>query len=321
MAPLLEIDDLRVSFRTEGGRVNAVNGISYAVQEGEIVGVVGESGSGKSVHALSIIQLVPRAAGRIEGGQVRFGDRDMLALSPRQMRRVRGRQIAMIFQDPISSLNPVYTIGFQLREVLKRHLGLDASRANRRAAELLSLVGIADARQRLDVYPHQLSGGMRQRVMIAMAVACNPSLLIADEPTTALDVTIQSEVLALLRALQRETGTALLLITHDFGVVAETSSRVMVMKHGRIADGFVSMSKLRAHPIIGARDYYYSYVIYHEELRENAGAGYFARLSDCFTVPRIRRANYGASTVMLAQQMCGINSMSEPFLSVIKLLY
>lgn len=236
MAPLLEIDDLRVSFRTEGGRVNAVNGISYAVQEGEIVGVVGESGSGKSVHALSIIQLVPRAAGRIEGGQVRFGDRDMLALSPRQMRRVRGRQIAMIFQDPISSLNPVYTIGFQLREVLKRHLGLDASRANRRAAELLSLVGIADARQRLDVYPHQLSGGMRQRVMIAMAVACNPSLLIADEPTTALDVTIQAQIMDLVKRLQRELRLTVIWISHDLGTIASLAHTVNVMYAGYIVE-------------------------------------------------------------------------------------
>ena len=236
MGHLLEITDLKVGFPSETGTVRAVNGISYTVEEGEIVGVVGESGSGKSVHALAIMQLASRNSGQIQSGQIRFRDRDLLALSPEEMRSVRGRQIAMIFQDPISSLNPVYTIGFQMREVFTRHLNLDRRASFDRSAELLAQVGIPDPRMRLDQYPHELSGGMRQRVMIAMAMACGPSLLIADEPTTALDVTIQAQIVQLVKRLQREHDLTVIWISHDLGVVAGLAHTVNVMYAGRIVE-------------------------------------------------------------------------------------
>src|SRR5262245_57061114 len=217
---MLEIRDLAVSFATEGGTVRAVNGISYALKEGEVLGVVGESASGKSVHALSILQLLSPPAGRIDSGEIHFRGADLLRLDERAMRDVRGKQIAMIFQDPISSLNPVYTVGFQLCEVLRLHLNLSRAAAVARAADLLTLVGIPDARQRLGSYPHELSGGMRQRVMIALAIACNPSLVIADEPTTALDVTIQAQIVELIKRLQRDMKLTVIWISHDLGVIA-----------------------------------------------------------------------------------------------------
>jgi oligopeptide transport system ATP-binding protein len=236
MTPLLQIWDLKVRFRTESGTVNAVNGVSYAVREGEVVGIVGESGSGKSVHALAVMQLIPPNAGWIESGEIRFRDRDLLKLSREQMRSVRGRQIGMIFQDPMSSLNPVYTIGFQLREVLARHLGMGRRTADQRSAELLTLVGIPDAAQRLRSYPHELSGGMRQRVMIAMSIACNPSLLIADEPTTALDVTIQAQIIELVKRLQKDLKLTVIWISHDLGVIASLAQTVNVMYGGYIVE-------------------------------------------------------------------------------------
>jgi oligopeptide transport system ATP-binding protein len=230
-APLLAVEDLRVHFWTGGGTVHAVNGISFDIGPGETLGIVGESGCGKSVTALALLGLLPRA-GRVRSGSASFDGRDLLRLSQRALRRVRGRQIAMIFQDPMTSLNPVLTIGRQLREPLETHFGMNRRAASARAAELLDRVGIPNAEDRLSDYPHQFSGGMRQRAMIAMALACRPKLMIADEPTTALDVTIQAQILALLKDLVAEEQTALVLITHDLGVVAGMCERVNVMYAG-----------------------------------------------------------------------------------------
>jgi len=229
--PLLSVEDLRVEFWTSRGTVYAVNGISFDIAPGETLGIVGESGCGKSVTSLALLGILPRA-GKVRSGTATFGGRDLLTLSDQQLRAIRGREIAMIFQDPMTSLNPVLTIGRQLREPLETHFGLDKKAANKRAVELLDQVGIPGAKSRLGDYPHQFSGGMRQRVMIAMALACEPKLLIADEPTTALDVTIQAQILALLKELVAERDTALVLITHDLGVVAGMCERVNVMYAG-----------------------------------------------------------------------------------------
>jgi oligopeptide/dipeptide ABC transporter ATP-binding protein len=232
---LLEVRDLSVSFQTPRGPVPVLDGVSLSVGEGEIVGLVGESGSGKSVTALTILGLLGEQ-GRVDGGEVRLDGRDLLPLSEREWLRVRGRQIAMVFQEPMTSLNPLLPVGFQVAEVLEAHLGLGRREALARAAELLRDVGIPDPGRRAQDYPHQLSGGMRQRVMIAMAMACRPRLLIGDEPTTALDVTIQAQILALLRDLGRAAGTAVLLISHDLGVVAAMASRVVVMYAGQVVE-------------------------------------------------------------------------------------
>ena len=229
--PLLSVENLRVRFWTQRGTVHAVNGISFEIAAGETLGLVGESGCGKSVTSLALLGILPRA-GRIASGTARFGDRDLLKLSDGELRRIRGREIAIIFQDPMTSLNPVLTVGRQIREPLETHFGMDRKAAEMRAAELLDQVGIPAARSRVNDYPHQFSGGMRQRAMIAMALACKPKLLIADEPTTALDVTIQAQILDLLRALVVDTGMALILITHDLGVVAGMCERVNVMYGG-----------------------------------------------------------------------------------------
>ena len=233
--PLLEVKGLRTSFYTRDGVVRAVDGIDFHVDRGEIMGLVGESGCGKSVTSLSIMRLVAKP-GRIEGGQILFDGQDLLKLSSDQMRRVRGERISMIFQQPQSSLNPVWDVGKQISEVLEIHRGLKGSAARSRALELLRMVGIPDPKRRLSAYPHEMSGGMAQRVMIAMALACEPELLIADEPTTALDVTIQAQILDLMRNLRDETGTAIVLITHDLGVVAEMCDRVAVMYAGEIVE-------------------------------------------------------------------------------------
>jgi len=231
--PLLEVADLRTWFFTRDGIVRAVDGVSFHVMPGETLAIVGESGCGKSVTALSVLRLVPSPPGRIVSGSIRLAGRDLLELSEAEMREVRGNDISMIFQEPMTSLNPVLTIGRQIAETLTLHQGLDRRAALRRAVEMLRLVHIPEAQRRISQYPHQLSGGMRQRVMIAMALACNPKLLIADEPTTALDVTIQAQILDLIVALQKRLGTAVVLITHDLAVVAETAQRVIVMYAGK----------------------------------------------------------------------------------------
>jgi peptide/nickel transport system ATP-binding protein len=231
--PLLEIDDLKTHFFTRDGIVRAVDGVSFSVAPGETLAVVGESGCGKSVTSLSIMRLVASPPGRIVAGAIRFQGADLLKLSEREMRDIRGNEISMIFQEPMTSLNPVLTIGRQITETLTLHQGLDRVTAEMRATEMLRLVGIPEPAQRLKQYPHELSGGMRQRVMIAMALACNPKLLIADEPTTALDVTVQAQILDLMRQLKAKTGAAIILITHSLGVVAEMAQRVIVMYGGR----------------------------------------------------------------------------------------
>ncbi len=236
MGVLMEVKNLITRFYTQEGTVYAVNDISYKLNEGETLGVVGESGSGKSVHALSIMRLIPSPPGKIEHGEVIFQGRDLLKISNDEMRLVRGAEIAMIFQDPMTSLNPVLTIGTQITEALKLHMGMNRQQADARAIELLELVGIPDAGRRLKAYPHQFSGGMRQRVMIAMALSCNPKLLIADEPTTALDVTIQAQIIELAKKLRDQLGMAMIWISHDLGVVAGLADTVQVMYGGEVVE-------------------------------------------------------------------------------------
>jgi peptide/nickel transport system ATP-binding protein len=244
--PLLEIRDLVTEFRTDQGTVRAVDGVSFEIPRRGTVGVVGESGCGKSVTALSIMRLVA-PPGRVASGQIKYGGKDLRALSEAEMRAIRGNRIAMIFQEPMTSLNPVFTVGDQVGEAVRLHQKKSRAEARRVAIEMFHKVGIPSPEERVDAYPHQLSGGMRQRVMIAMALACKPDLLIADEPTTALDVTIQAQILDLLRALQAELGMSILLITHDLGVVAETCAEVVVMYAGRVVER-APAEELFAHP-------------------------------------------------------------------------
>ena len=233
---LLEVKELKTRFSTPDGVVNAVNGISYSLERGEAVGIVGESGCGKSVSVLSIMRIIPDPPGKIVGGEVLFEGRDLLKMGLRDLRAVRGNQIAMIFQDPLTSLNPVLTIGRQISEAVLLHTDMDKSQARQRTVELLDMVGIPEAENRLNEYPHQFSGGMRQRVMIAMALSCDPKILIADEPTTALDVTIQAQIVDLVKRLQDELGMAVIWITHDLGVVAGFVDKVLVMYAGHIVE-------------------------------------------------------------------------------------
>ena len=234
--PLLEANGLTTQFFTQDGVVRAVNGISFHVEEGETLGIVGESGCGKSVTVLSVMRLIPQPPGRIVAGEVLFQEQDLLELPDNEMRQIRGNHIAMIFQDPMTSLNPVLTIGRQIGEALELHLHMKKDEARKRSAELLEMVGIPEAEDRLDDYPHQFSGGMRQRAMIAMGLACNPQLLIADEPTTALDVTIQAQIVELVKRLRDEVGMAIIWITHDLGVIAGLADRMMVMYAGFIVE-------------------------------------------------------------------------------------
>ncbi len=234
--PLLAVKNLRTNFYTEEGVVNAVNGVSYDIQPGEILGLVGESGCGKTVSALSILRLIPNPPGKIVEGEIIFDGEDILKMDEDEVRHIRGNKIGMIFQEPMTSLNPVLTIGRQLTETLELHLKMDKTSAIARAVELLELVGVPEAKTRVNDYPHQFSGGMRQRVMIAMALSCKPRLLLADEPTTALDVTIQAQVLEVLTALTRELGTAVIIITHNLGVVARYADRVNVMYAGKVIE-------------------------------------------------------------------------------------
>ncbi len=234
--PLLEVNGLQTQFFTQDGVVKAVDGVSFYVNEGETLGIVGESGCGKSVSVLSVMRLIPQPPGKIVGGEVLFEGEDLLHVNDDEIRRVRGNKIAMIFQDPMTSLNPVLTIGRQINEALELHMGMSKEEARKRSAELLSMVGIPEADMRLDDYPHQFSGGMRQRAMIAMGLACNPQLLIADEPTTALDVTIQAQIVDLVKRLRDEIGMAIIWITHDLGVVAGLADRMMVMYAGHAVE-------------------------------------------------------------------------------------
>jgi len=247
VTPLLDVRHLSTQFTTRGGVVRAVDDVSWDVRPAETVALVGESGCGKSVSALSIMRLVSPPAGRITAGEVWFRGKDLLRLSEEEMRRVRGREIAMVFQEPMTSLNPVLSVGRQLTEGVEIHLGADPARARARAEELLQMVGIPDPARRLAQYPHQFSGGMRQRMMIAMALACEPALVLADEPTTALDVTIQAQILELMKALSRRLGAAMLIITHNLGVVARYADRVNVMYAGRIVEQGTAR-ELYAHP-------------------------------------------------------------------------
>ncbi len=233
---LLDVRDLRTHFAISGAVVRAVDGVSWDVRPGETVALVGESGCGKSVSALSVMRLVSQPAGRIVGGQIIFKGRDLLDLSEEEMRRIRGKDIGMIFQEPMTSLNPVLSVGRQLTETAEIHLGMTPAQSRARAVELLTLVGVSDAERRLAQYPHQFSGGMRQRMMIAMAMSCNPALILADEPTTALDVTIQAQILELMKGLSRRLGAAMLMITHNLGVVARYADRVNVMYAGKIVE-------------------------------------------------------------------------------------
>ncbi len=246
-SPVLEVVDLRTHFFTDDGAVKAVDGVSFDVRPGETLGIVGESGCGKSVTSLSILRLIPSPPGKIVGGEIRFNGQNLLALPDSAMRKIRGNEISMIFQEPMTSLNPVYTCGDQIMEAVQLHQKVGRKEARVRAIEMLRLVGIPSPEQRVDEYPHQLSGGMRQRVMIAMALSCHPRVLIADEPTTALDVTIQAQILDLLNRLQEEMGMAILLITHDLGVVAETCDRVAVMYAGQVVE-YAGVDEIFHHP-------------------------------------------------------------------------
>jgi oligopeptide transport system ATP-binding protein len=247
MAKLLEVKNLKTQFFTQDGVVHAVNGISYTVDKGETVAIVGESGSGKSVGVMSLIRLIPQPPGKIVDGEVWFDGQDLLKLNEEELRQIRGNRIAMIFQDPMTSLNPVLTIGRQITESLELHLKMNREESRKRAVQLLEMVGIPGADSRLDDYPHQFSGGMRQRVMIAMGLSCNPQLLIADEPTTALDVTIQAQIIDLVTRLKDELGMAIIWITHDLGVVAGMAQRVLVMYSGFIIEE-ASVNDIYANP-------------------------------------------------------------------------
>ena len=248
--PLLEVDNLHTVFNTDDGEVQAVNGVSFEVREGETLGVVGESGCGKSVTAFSIMRLIPIPPGKILNGAIRLRGENLLELGPEEMRKLRGNEISMIFQEPMTALNPVYTVGNQIMEAVQLHQKVNKPEARNRSIEMLKLVGIPSPEQRVREYPHQLSGGMRQRVMIAMALSCNPSVLIADEPTTALDVTIQAQILDLLKKLQKEMGMAIILITHDLGVIAEVADRVAVMYAGKVVEygGVKDLFRTPRHP-------------------------------------------------------------------------
>jgi peptide/nickel transport system ATP-binding protein len=268
--PLLDVHDLSVSFDTPEGRARAVDGVSFSIQPGETLGLVGESGCGKTVSALALMRLVQTPPGRIDGGQILFKGCDLLKLPEREMRRIRGNEISMVFQEPMTSLNPVFTCGYQVEEAVLLHQKVGKREASERTIEMLALVKIPDPRRVAKSYPHQLSGGMRQRVMIAMALSCNPSLLIADEPTTALDVTIQAQIIDLLLSLQEQFGMAILMITHDLGVIAETCRRVVVMYAGKVMEvaSVSDLFKNARHPYtMGLRESIPRFAVKGERLR------------------------------------------------------
>jgi peptide/nickel transport system ATP-binding protein len=288
--PLLEVEDLKTHFFTRDGVVRAVDGVSFSIASGETLAVVGESGCGKSVTSLSLLRLIASPPGRIIGGRVRFQGQDLLQLSERRMRAIRGNEISMIFQEPMTSLNPVLSIGRQIGEMFRLHRGMSQQAAQQRAVEMLRLVGIPEAAQRLRQYPHELSGGMRQRVMIAMALACDPKLLIADEPTTALDVTVQAQILDLMRQLKAKTGTAIILITHSLGLVAEMAQRVVVMYGGRKVEE-APVAALFARP---RHPYTRALLKSVPRLRSSLASGGEVRLAEIpGVVPSLRDANPG----------------------------
>ena len=289
--PLLEIEDLHVEFPTQGAVMHAVEGVSLTLDEGEVLGIVGESGSGKSVTMLAVMGLVAYP-GRVRARRLQFAGRDLQQLADRDRRMLVGKDVAMIFQEPTTSLNPCFTVGFQLGETLRLHLGLDRKAARNRAVELLEQVGIPAASSRLGDYPHQLSGGMNQRVMIAMAIACNPRLLIADEPTTALDVTIQAQILDLLRGLQNERGMALILVTHNMGVVAEMARRVAVMYAGQVVE------ERRADALFAAPEHPYTAALLAAMPERSTGE---ARLA---TIPGVAPGLYDRPTGCLFAPRC-----------------
>ncbi len=291
-APILEIDDLRTYFYTRDGIVKVVDGVSFSLRRGETLGVVVESGCGKSVTAMSILRLLPQPPARIETGSIRFDGRDLLGLSESAMRNVRGNEISMIFQEPMTSLNPVLTVGRQIAESIVLHQGLSSKAARERAVEMLERVRVPDAGQRVGEYPHQLSGGMRQRVMIAMALSCNPKVLIADEPTTALDVTIQAQILNLMTELKQDFGTAIILITHDLGVVAEMAERVVVMYAGRKVEE-APVNELFARPL---HPYTHGLMGSIPRLNEAAETGVRRRLQEIEgTVPSLNQEIVGCA--------------------------
>lgn len=244
---LLQVEDLSTYFYTSSGTVKAVDGVSFSVNKGEVLGIVGESGSGKSITAMSILRLIPNPPGKIVRGKIIFKETDLLKLNGQEMRKIRGNEISMIFQDPMTALNPLFTIGEQIAEVVMLHQKVDKNEAWKRTIKMLELVGIPESAKRVKNYPHEFSGGMRQRAMIAMSLSCNPALLIADEPTTALDVTVQAQILELMKNLQQELGTAIIMITHDLGVVAETCDNVMVMYAGKQVE-YTDVNRLFAQP-------------------------------------------------------------------------
>ena len=281
--PLLEIEDLHVDFPTQGGVLHAVDGVSLSLDEGDVLGIVGESGSGKSVTMLAVMGLVA-FPGRVRAKTLRFGGRDLLQLSERARRKVIGADVAMIFQEPTTSLNPCFTIGFQLAETLRLHLNLDRKAARKRSIALLDSVGIPAAESRLSDFPHQLSGGMNQRVMIAMAIACNPKLLIADEPTTALDVTVQAQILDLLRGLQKDLRMALVLVTHNMGVVSEMARRVAVMYAGQV------LEERAADALFAAPQHPYTEALLASLPERHAGGGRLATIPGMVPGPNDRPA-------------------------------
>jgi peptide/nickel transport system ATP-binding protein len=294
---LLEVEKLQTHFRTEYGVSRAVNGVSFTLNAGETLAIVGESGCGKSVTAMSILRLIPQPPGKSAGG-IRFQGRDLLTLPEPEMRRIRGNDISMIFQEPMTSLNPVLTIGRQITETLALHQKLDKAAATARAVEMLRLANIPEPERRITQYPHELSGGMRQRVMIAMALACDPKLLIADEPTTALDVTVQAQILDLMRQLKEKTGTAIILITHDLGVVAEMAERVIVMYAGKVVEE-ASAQDLFARPqhpytraLLGSMPHLKGGTGEHKRLAEIPGVvpALTRRIDGCIFAPRCSQA-------------------------------
>ncbi len=306
---ILEIRNLKTHFHTPDGVVKAVDGVTYSLDAGETLGVVGESGCGKSVTALSILRLIPEPPGQISGEGIFFEGKDLTKMSTAELRKIRGNEISMIFQEPMTSLNPVFTIGFQIAEAVMLHQNMGKKDAYDKAADMLELVGIPLPRQRVKEYPHQLSGGMRQRVMIAMALSCNPRILLADEPTTALDVTIQAQILDLMSKLKEEFGTAIIMITHDLGLIAETCRRVVVMYAGKVVEE-APVEEIFANPM---HPYTIGLLNSIPKLRTTASASHQGRLQEIpGIVPSLHRLPTGCTFNPRCSEVFGMCSDSEP---------